>query len=57
MDKMMEILGARKGSWASLDGMRERYNVFAQFLPSEAIEKETAAEAEDDDEPPLMAAL
>jgi thioredoxin-like negative regulator of GroEL len=32
MEKMMEMMKERKGSWNSIDGMRERYNVFAQFV-------------------------
>jgi protein disulfide-isomerase A6 len=32
MAVMQGILAARKGSWASLDGMKKRYNVFAQFF-------------------------
>lgn len=33
METMMGILTAKKSSWAALDGMKKRYNVFAQFIP------------------------
>jgi protein disulfide-isomerase A6 len=32
MAKMREIFAARKTSWNALDGMKRRYNVFAQFI-------------------------
>jgi protein disulfide-isomerase A6 len=33
MATMRQILDAKQGSWQSLDAMKQRYNIFAQFLP------------------------
>jgi protein disulfide-isomerase A6 len=36
LETMVEILDARRGSPTALDGMKRRFNVFAEFLPEEA---------------------
>jgi hypothetical protein len=54
MTKMMEIMKAGKVSWASIDGMKERYNIFAQFLPKATATPVPTVEYEDDDEPLLV---
>jgi thioredoxin-like negative regulator of GroEL len=51
---MMEIMRERKGSWASIDWMKQRYNIFAQFLPKEDPQPEPTP-GDDEDEPILVA--
>jgi thiol-disulfide isomerase/thioredoxin len=54
MEKMMAIMRERKGSWTSIDGMKQRWNVFAQFLPT-ATPEPTPARDTESDEPILVA--
>jgi thioredoxin-like negative regulator of GroEL len=54
MAKMMEIMKARRGAWASIDGMKERYNVFAEFIPKETATPVPTVEYQDDEEPLLV---
>ena len=44
MDTMMGILTAKKSSWLAMDGMKKRYNVFAQFVPTPEPEPEAPAQ-------------
>lgn len=45
MEAMATIMQARKSSWAAIDGMKKRYNVFSLFVPpkpeAETAEKST----------------
>jgi thioredoxin-like negative regulator of GroEL len=36
LEKMAQIIDARQGSWATLDAMKKRYNIFVQFFPERA---------------------
>jgi protein disulfide-isomerase A6 len=36
MNTIMVILETKKGSWQSMDGMKKRFNVFAEFFPKPA---------------------
>ncbi|KAH0789115.1 Thioredoxin family protein [Histomonas meleagridis] len=52
IETMNNLLEARKGSFASLDGMKKRLNVFQQFVPKE-VEEEPAKEEKEEEKTEL----